>query len=231
MRVNRIDLGQNMISVQSLRGFAAALVLAIGLGFGNAAGAAGVPESGVLAFDIVRNGTPIGTHTYRFDQSGDRTEVRIKTDIDFRLLFIPVYRFEHESREVWKDGKLSSLESTTNENGTPVKLQVHRDEDSLMVVGEDGSMHVDREIIPASLWNRLVLDRNKILTTVSGNLKSMQVRYIGEAQLDIRGEKKTTYHFRLTGEFERELWYDRNDVLVRVRFEASDGSTVQYVLK
>ena len=212
-----------------IRVFCAALFLALGLT--GAASAAGVPADGVLAFDIVRNGEAIGTHTYRFDRSGGRTEVRIKTDINFRLFFIPVYRFEHESKEVWQDGRLDSLESNTNENGTPVKLQVHRDEDSLMVYGEDGNLHVDREIIPASLWNRLVLDRSQTLTTISGNVKKFEVEYVGETELEVRGQKVMTQHFRLTGEFERELWYDKDDVLVGVRFEASDGSTVAYVLK
>ena len=100
------------------------------------------PEGGVLVFEILRNGEAIGTHTYRFDQSEERTEVRIKPDIDFRLLFIPIYKFEHASREVWQDGRLTSLESNTNENGTPVKLEVHRDENSLMVISEDGNLHV-----------------------------------------------------------------------------------------
>ena len=207
------------------------LTIFIVASLGSVASSSGVPESGVLSFDIIRNGDAIGTHTYRFDRSGDRTEVRISTDIDFRLLFIPVYRFEHESREVWEDGRLSSLESQTNENGTPVKLQVYRDEDSLMVIGEDGNLHVDREIIPASLWNRLVLEREETLTTISGNLKKFEVEYIGEKTIEVRGEKILSQHFRLSGEFERELWYDPNDVLIRVQFEASDGSTVAYVLK
>ena len=212
-----------------IRVFCVALLLTLGLT--GVASAAGVPKDGVLEFDIVRNGEAIGTHTYRFDCSGDRTEVRIKTDINFRLFFIPVYRFEHESKEIWQDGKLNSLESNTNENGTPVKLLVHRDEDSLMVYGEDGNLHVDREIIPASLWNRLVLDRSQTLTTISGNVKKFEVEYVGETELEVRGQKVMTQHFRLTGEFERELWYDKDDVLVGVRFEASDGSTVAYVLK
>ena len=214
---------------RKIRAFCASLLLTLGLT--GAASPAGVPTDGVLAFDIVRNGEAIGTHTYHFDRSDDRTEVRIKTDINFRLFFIPVYRFEHESKEVWQDGKLASLESSTNENGTPVKLQVHRDEDSLMVYGEDGNLHVDREIIPASLWNRLVLNRSQTLTTISGNVKKFEVEYVGEKELEVRGKKITTQHFRLTGEFERELWYDKDDVLVGVRFVASDGSTVAYVLK
>lgn len=196
-----------------------------------AAGTASVPRDGVLAFDIVRNGKPIGTHTYRFSTEGERTKVEIRTDISFQLLFIPVYRFEHESREIWENNRLTSLESSTNDNGTPVKLRVYRDEDSLMVIGEDGMMHVDREIIPASLWNRLVLDRNKLLMTTSGSVKSTQVEYVGEETVEVRGQPHKARHFRLTGQFSRDLWYDENDVLVRVRFEASDGSTVQYVPK
>ncbi|MEC7655058.1 MAG: DUF6134 family protein, partial [Pseudomonadota bacterium] len=99
--------------------------LAILLAFTTAATpeAEGVPEDGILSFDIVRNGSSIGTHTYRFDQYDGRTEVRIKTEIDYRLLLIPIYRFEHESHEVWENGRLSLLESNTNENGTPVKLE------------------------------------------------------------------------------------------------------------
>ena len=191
----------------------------------------GVPEDGILSFDIVRNGSSIGTHTYRFDQYDGRTEVRIKTEIDYRLLLIPIYRFEHESHEVWENGRLSLLESNTNENGTPVKLEVFRDEDLLMVMGEDGELHVDREIIPASLWNRMMLERNETLTTISGNLKRFEVTYVGQEDVKIRGTMSPAQPFRLSGEFERDLWYDANDILVRVQFEASDGSTVAYVLK
>jgi hypothetical protein len=220
-----------MISMQALRIAFMALILTAGFQGGKPGWAAGVPEGRVLAFDIMRNGEAIGTHTYHFKKSTDRTEVWIKTYIDFRLLFIPIYKFEHESREVWRDGRLTSLESNTNENGTPVKLEIHRDKNSLLVVAKDGNLYVDREIIPASLWNHLLLNRNKTLTTVSGNLKTFQVEYVGEESIDLRGQQTTTQHFRLIGEFERDLWYDNTDVLVGVRFEADDGSTVAYVLK
>ena len=46
----------------------------------------GVPEDGILSFDIVRNGSSIGTHTYRFDQYDGRTEVRITGCSLFRYI-------------------------------------------------------------------------------------------------------------------------------------------------
>ena len=141
------------------------------------------------------------------------------------------YGLEHESHEVWENGRLSSLQSITNENGTPVKLQVFLDEDFLMVMSEDGEGHVDREIIPASLWNRMILERKETFSTISGNLKRFEVTYVGQEDVEIQGTTSSAQHFRLSGEFERDLWYDANDILVRVQFEASDGSTVAYVLK
>ena len=65
----------------------------------------------------------------------------------------------------------------------------------------------------------------------SGSLKKFEVEFIGEKTIEIHGKEFLSQHFRLTGEFEREIWYDVNDVLVRAQFEASDGSTVEYVLK
>ena len=77
----------------------------------------------------------------------------------------------------------------------------------------------------------MILERSQTLATISGNVKKFKVEYVGAEQLKVRGKKVTTQHFQLTGEFKRELWYDKNDVLVSVRFEASDGSTVAYVLR
>ena len=35
----------------------------------------------------------------------------------------------------------------------------------------------------------------------------------------------------MTGDFERELWYDADWVLVKIAFKAQDGSDIQYVLR
>ncbi len=224
-----MDRGVKRAAGRGIAGaLAAMLVLLSGSTFAGTP-RAGVPEDGVLRFDIVRNGTRIGTQVYRFRREGRRVAVDIRTDIDYRLLFIPVYRFEHESHEVWEDGLLTSLVSTTNDNGEPIKLRVVREEDSLMVIGEDGTMYVDREIVPASLWNRMVLERDRVLGTIGGGVKRIEVDYIGEETLTVRGRSVKARHFRLSGEYNRELWYDENDVLVRVRFVAEDGSVVQYV--
>jgi Domain of unknown function (DUF6134) len=183
-----------------------------------------------LAFTVTRNGTPIGSHVYTFDRHGPRTDVEIETNIDFRLLSLPIYRFKHESHEVWDGDRLIRLVSNTDDNGEPVALDVRAEGASLKVGGPDQAVEVDAEAVPASLWNRAVVDRQRLLDTVNGALLKTSATDLGDAAVTVAGKKIPARHFRLSGEYNRELWYDKQDgALLRVKFEATDGSDVEYV--
>lgn len=41
----------------------------------------------------------------------------------------------------------------------------------------------------------------------------------------------TARHYSITGDLQRELWYDPNGVLVQVRFLGEDDSTIEYRLQ
>lgn len=189
----------------------------------------GVPDDGVLDFTIERNGKAIGRHVYRFDRHDGRLEVVIRTDIDYRLLFLPLYRFRHESREVWQDGKLAKLTSVTNDNGAEKQLTVRPAGGVLRAEGKAREA-VAEDIVPASLWNAALLRHDRVIGTIDGGVMAIQATYLGEETVKVEGRPVLAHHFRLTGEFERELWYGTDGVLLRVRFTASDGSEIQYVL-
>lgn len=184
-----------------------------------------------LAYTITRNGTPIGSHVYTFNRDGERVRVDIRTDIDFRLLSVPIYRFKHESHEIWVGDRLIRMVSKTNDNGDPVKIEVQADGAVLKVGTRQESVNVDADAIPASLWNRRVVERQRLLNTVNGKVMTTKVTDLGEETLTTAGGLITARRFRLSGDYNRDLWYDiRDGKLVRVRFEAADGSLVEYVL-
>lgn len=209
------------------------LVLA-GLVLAGAHGAWAVARGGAgegdLAFTITRNGAPIGSHVYRFDRQGRRVVVDIHTDIDFRLLWIPVYRFRHDSREIWDGDRLVRLVSRTDDNGDPVVLDVRTDGGVLKIGGAGGSAEVDPLAVPASLWNPVVVERDRLLDTINGAVLMPKSSYLGQEVLTIGGKQVTARRYRLSGDYSRDLWYDAADgSLVRVLFEARDGSAVEYV--
>lgn len=190
----------------------------------------GVFSDRELAFTVTRNGKPIGSHVYTFDRDGERVRVDIRTEIDFRLLSVPIYRFKHESHEVWVGDRLIRMVSKTNDNGDPVQLEVRADGAALTVGNPDESIKVDADAIPASLWNRVVVKRQHLLDTVNGAVMTTKATDLGEETLTIDGKPVTARRYRLSGDYHRDLWYDAsNGKLVRVRFKAADGSEVEYV--
>jgi hypothetical protein len=210
-------------------GFLAAGLLLVAA-HGAMAVSAGAFSDDKLAFTVTRNGKPIGSHVYTFDRHGKRTVVEIKTNIEFRLFSLPVYRFKHVSREIWDGNQLVRLTSTTDDNGDPVVLDVRADGPVLRVGGPDDAVEVDAKAVPASLWNRAVVGRERLLDTVNGALMKTNATDLGDATVTVAGKDIPARRFRLSGEYNRELWYDRRDgALVRVLFEADDGSDVEYV--
>ncbi len=116
------------------------LTLILGLAVAMAAPlhAASLPKSANFKFDVMRKGKNIGEHRFNFNSSAKAYTVNVSTDIvvKVRLIKLTAYSFQHSSVEIWKNGKLQELSSTTNDDGTPHALNS----------GPCASL-------PASLWN------------------------------------------------------------------------------
>lgn len=205
--------------------FAAALMLAAPA----AAGATGVPASNVLKFDVLRDGSPIGTHVVSFSDGGN--SVDIKTDIAVKLAFITLYHFKHHSHETWKDGRLVALNSKTNDDGTKHTLSVKADGAKLSVVGDGVPSRVKADIVPASLWREDTVKQTELLNTLKGNEMKVSVTDDGEDSIKVGGKTVTAHHYVMKGDLARELWYGKNGVLEQVRFAAKDGSKIVYQLE
>jgi len=59
---------------------------------------------------------------------------------------------------------------------------------------------------------------------------AISVRDNGQQAVSVRGNTVQARHFVITGDLERELWFDGNNVLVKVRMKGKDGSDIQYLL-
>lgn len=223
-----------MARVSAIRWRFAVLLAGLVLAVGHTAMA--IPTSASreseLAFTVTRNGEPIGSQVYRFDRHGRRVVVDVHTDIDFRLLSLPIYRFRHESHEVWEGDRLIRMVSNTDDNGDPVSLDVWADGRVLKVGSAAGQLDVDPKAVPASLWNSVVVRRHRLLDPVDGTIMKTKVAFLGEETLSVDGRSVPTRKYRLSGDYSRDVWYDSRDgSLVRVQFKGPDGSELAYVLK
>lgn len=211
-----------------------AMAAAVFLSFGEAAHAAAIPTSGELDFTVLRDGDKVGTETLHFaKQAGGAMDVDIKTNVEVSMMFVTVYRFEQRSHEHWNGNRLASLTSTTNDDGTKHDLTVTTDGDGLKVADNGVAKQLPTDLLPASLWNDGIVaaPQATLLNTLDGTAMKVKVADLGTETVDVGSGQVTAHHYALSGDLKREVWYDPQGVLVKVRFAAKDGSDIQYVLR
>ena len=191
-----------------------------------------VPESGILDFTVVRDGSNIGTHHLTFRRKDDHIDVDVVSRIAVKVAFITVYRFDHDGHEAWQAGKLMTMETKTHDDGKDHLLKVVRNGNGSFHATADGkSFDSDGAAVPASLWNPEFVKSGKLMNSLVGGPLKVSVAYKGEEAIKVHGKDVKAKHFSMTGEFERELWYDDHWVLVHMELKGKDGSKVQYVLR
>lgn len=183
-----------------------------------------------MNFQVLRDGDAVGSNVIRFEESGERLRVTIDTNIVVKIALIPVYRFEHHGQETWQNGRLTSLQSQTNDDGTRHQLQASADGMGLAITADGKHSAMPATALPASLWNPGIVHQKELLNTLDGSDMSIHVADLGSENVLVRGRMRAARHYAVTGDLERELWYDDQGDLVRVRFKAQDDSKIEYVL-
>jgi hypothetical protein len=191
--------------------------------------AAAPPPGGVLDFTVLRNGSEVGRHEMLFRTDADGLKIDIRTNVAVKVAFITAYRFEHEGHEVWQGGRLARLWSKTNDDGTKHVLDVTAGGESLVVMADGKEAQKLSASIPASLWNERIVQQKDILNTLDGTRMAIQVADLGTEAVTVKNAVVPARHYAITGDLQRELWYDAQNVLVKVRFKAKDGSDIEYL--
>lgn len=184
-----------------------------------------------LVYKVYRGGDLIGRHKVEFENEENGTlKVEIETDVKVKLAFVTVYRFDHEGKEYWRDGKLVGYRSKTNDDGKRKFLQLSGSAQSVTADGSAGRFEFAQPVMPASLWNMATVEQTQVMNTLDGHMMAVSVMRVGEETIRARGRDIQATHYVMSGELEREMWYAYNR-LVHLRFKGSDGSTIDYELQ
>ena len=204
----------------------AGLLSAAALFSSSAAQAAPMAET--LRFAVMREGQQIGTNTIELRRNGSETTVQMMTQVQVKIAFVTVYRFEQTETEHWVGGKLMALSAVTNDNGTRHRVKATRTNDRLTIEADGKTTEVAGNTIPASLWNPLLLEKTVAFNPQDGTMMPIAVTDRGVDQLVVQGRAKRTRHYVINSTFPQDVWYDDARQLVKVELKVSDGSTIRY---
>lgn len=204
---------------------AAMTFMAVAAGGPGGAEAAG-PRT--LTYRILMGDDTIGTETVTLDAQSDVTKVAVTATTRVKVLFIN-FRYDHQREEVWKGGTLDSMRAKTDDDGTPHSVEMARRGAGYALTVDGRTGEVPANALPLTLWTPEVLKRPTLLSVIDGKPYSVRVESLGTETLDVGGRAVKAQRHRITGDVERDLWFDADGTLLKTRFKRS-GYDVTYIL-
>lgn len=126
-------------------------------------------------FDVYLDGKEIGFHTFELDRVDGARVLRSEADFKVKFLFLTAFRYEHDNREVWRDGCLTSIEAYTNANGKRFDVRGAVEDGQFMLESEQGPEPVDDCVGTFAYWDRELLERDRLLNAQTGEYLDVQL--------------------------------------------------------
>jgi len=168
-------------------------------------------------YGIWRKGKNIGSHRLSISTENNDVSVEVETNIKITVLKVPVFRFTHTASEAWKNGQLVAVEARTDRGG---------DDITEVSLTEDMASKVD---FATNHWNMDVVQSSSVFNTLTGNLNTVSIEQLENETLSAQGIDVNSTHFRYTGDFDADVWYDDAGRWIQLQFKADDGSKITYI--
>lgn len=184
----------------------------------------------VIRFDVLRKGSPFGSHLVTFEAGPDNALIA-NTKINLRagLGPITVFRYDHTASETWRAGQLIEVSGEVNDDGSKASMEAVRQGSALEVQGSLFTGAVPEDAIPASHWNYTQTQRQNLLSTEDGEIYKIKVTPKGRETIEAAGQQIEANRYLLESDLDVDLWYDDQGRWVKLAFEAR-GQQIEYVL-
>jgi len=198
------------------------LLIAVGL-----AGRAIADDNRVFSVHV--DGKDAGQYQVRVTEKDGTTECTVAARVRVKTL-IGNYRYSLDSQEVWKDGKLTGLRSSADDDGTKHDVTLTT-ADGVGTLKADGKeKRVNGPVWPTTYWQLpKAVGEDGAVTLVdsdTGKLIRAKLKKVGADKIRLLGKEQDVTKYRLSGGVDVTLWYDGGGRLVRESFKDSGYQTV-----
>lgn len=188
-------------------------------------------DSEIRSFKIKIDGKPAGEMTMNITKAEDGT---LTTSIDTELLvnayLVFTYRYSFHAKEVWKEGSLQKIESSTNDNGTRYSLLAVKEGPGMRVRVNNQEKISRGEAWATTFWCLPEPAKRKgvipLIDAESGKDVDGNLQYQGQQQVSISGQNVNSNKYKVFSKSNTELWFDGSDRIVKQSW-LEDGHKVE----
>lgn len=182
-------------------------------------------------FKVYLDDQEIGYHHFYLDGNGSLRQLRSVASFEYRLMFIRLFHYEHENREVWNGDCLLSLDSQTDSNGDQHKVDGQAAAGGFQVSGNTGDAVLPECVMSFAYWNPAFLEQSRLLNTQDGQFLDVEISDPVFEELEVRGKAQPSYRYRLAaGALNLDLWYSTDHEWLGLKSEVRGGRELRYEL-
>lgn len=172
-----------------------------------------------LTYSILKEGEKIGQETYVLQRDGDHVALQLTVESKVHILFLD-FTYHHHRSENWTGEHLDSLIADTDDDGTKHHVEASTNEAGAIRLVSDGkTLSLPADGFPLSMWQKAVLGHTTLFAVESDDSPyHVSIKDAGPETLTIGGGKIACEHYAMTGDVDRELWYDADGILAKVSF-------------
>jgi len=194
------------------------------------AGGARATEPQEWRFKVFLEDKPIGTQIFRLSRDGDRARLLTEASFDVKVLFFTAYTYRHRAEEMWRNGCLERIESTTDDNGERFRLVGQAETNGFVVKTEKFGAMLPRCVRSFAYWNVDYLNAPKLLNSQTGEYEAVTVRPVGQETVNVGGVQIAAHRYVLEGSKLRiDLWYSLDDDWLALESSSKGGRKLRYV--
>lgn len=170
-------------------------------------------------FSISIDNKNAGSYALTIQHDQGTFTVTGNANVRHRVL-IKTYTYNYNGKEVWKDGRLQSLDSQTNDDGKQFTVSARADGNALRVTS-NGQQRITRtDVWTTSYWRLAAAQfRNQTVPLIdcdTGRDITATLQYVGLDPARVCGTVQNYSHYRVAGGgLQVDVWYDANEQMVR----------------
>ncbi|HKJ18606.1 MAG TPA: DUF6134 family protein [Xanthomonadales bacterium] len=184
-------------------------------------------------FDVLVDDKLVGNHRFVINREGNKRTVSSITDLEYRVLFITFYNYEHESNETWEEGCLREIKSSTDANGKLYEVEGSLGADGFVVSSKGETSTLANCISTFAYWNPDFINAPQLLNAQTGKIVDVELTEQTVEAFSLGNEMIQARRYRIDagGEVEIDIWYTPEGRWVGLATQPRDGRSLRYVLQ
>jgi hypothetical protein len=183
-------------------------------------------------FKVLLDGKRVGEHDFVLTHEDDEVVIDDVAHFKVTVALIPVYAYDHQNHEEWRNGCLATIASHTNDNGRKVFVQGVMKGDAFEIEDSRGTRTLSGCVHTFAYWDQEALMAPRLLNAQTGENQAVTLTRVGMQSVSVAGHSIAATRFALrAAHLSIDVWYSDSGQWVALESRFEGGRTLRYEIQ